>query len=446
MPKIKLLVVEDDDLMLNMLRDNLTREGYEVTGATDGLQALAKFKEGGFDLVLMDIKLPKMDGVTLLKRIKNTVSDVPCIMMTAYGTVETAVSAMKLGAFDYIGKPFLFEELSQIIKNALELSSLRKENLLLKERLGERNSLNNIVGKNPLMQKIYKTIEIASPGNTTIMIEGESGTGKELIADAIHALSERKFGPLVKVNCSALPETLLESELFGHEKGAFSDAVKMRIGRFELANKGTIFLDDIDDLSPAVQVKLLRVLQEREFERVGSSETLKADVRVISATKTDLKKKILEGTFREDLYYRLNVVLVKLPALRERPSDIPLLVNHFLAYYNKNTKKAVKISPEAMLLLIKYAWPGNVRELENLIESMVCLSEKETITPDLLPEHFRKKDAWKAVSLKKALRETEKEHIIRALEHSAGVKKKAAEILGITPKTLWEKIKDFDIE
>lgn len=446
MEKIKILVAEDDDLMLNMLKDKLSRAGYEVIGAVDGLQALLDFQQGGFELVLMDIKLPKMDGVTLLKKIKQAVPEVPCIMMTGYGTVETAVAAMKLGAYDYIGKPFLFEELAQIISNALELSSLKKENLLLKERLKERSSLNNIIGKSPAIQDIYKTLEIVAPGNTTIMVEGESGTGKELIADAIHALSDRKFGPLVKVNCSALPETLLESELFGHEKGAFSDAVKMRVGRFELANKGTIFLDDIDDLSPSVQVKLLRVLQEKEFERVGSSTTMKTDVRVISATKTDLKKKIAEKTFREDLYYRLNVVCIKLPALRERSSDIPLLASHFLEHYNKSAGKNIKISPEAMLLLIQYGWPGNVRELENLIESLVCLSEKDTITPEGLPGHLKTKTSWKAVPLKKAVREAEKEHILKALEYSAGVKKKAAEMLGITPKTLWEKIKDFDLE
>jgi len=446
MQKIKILVVEDDDLMLNMLRDNLTRAGYEVVGAADGLDGLTRFQDGGFGLVLMDIKLPKMDGVSLLKRIKNTASDVPCIMMTAYGTVETAVSAMKLGAFDYIGKPFLFEELSGIIKNALELSSLRKENLLLKERLGERSSLSNIIGKSRSMQEIYRTIEIAAPGNTTIMVEGESGTGKELIAEAIHALSDRKEGPLIKVNCSALPETLLESELFGHEKGAFSDAVKKRIGRFELANKGSIFLDDIDDMNLSVQVKLLRVLQEKEFERVGSSETIKTDVRVISATKSDLKKKIAAGTFREDLYYRLNVVRIKLPPLRERAADIPLLVEHFLEYYNKSAKKEVKIAPEAVLVLTRYNWPGNVRELENLIESLVCLSEKKIITPEGLPEHLKNAKKWQAVSLKKAVREAEKEHIIRALEFSSGVKKKTAEMLGITPKTLWEKIKEFEIE
>ncbi|OGF44463.1 MAG: hypothetical protein A2231_10550 [Candidatus Firestonebacteria bacterium RIFOXYA2_FULL_40_8] len=442
MEKIKVLVVEDDDLMLNMLLGKLQKAGFFVTAAGDGLEGLVKSKEDDFSLALIDLNLPKLDGVALLSKIKETLPDMVCIMMTGYGTVETAVSAMKLGAFDYVTKPFIFEELLRIMNNALELQSLKKENLLLKERLGERGKLNNIIGKSRGMQEVYRLIEAVAQGLTSVLILGESGTGKELVAEAIHNLSERKAGPLIKVNCSALTESLLESELFGHEKGSFTGADKRRIGRFEMADHGTIFLDDIDDMKPAVQVKLLRVLQEREFERVGGTETIKTDVRVITASKTDLKEKIADGTFREDLYYRLNVVQIPLPPLWDRISDLPLLAEHFLKQYNKKTGKNVSFAPKTLQVMMNYNWPGNIRELENLVERFVSLSESREILPGELPLYFKEKKKWKAVPLKKALKEAEKEHILKALEYTKGQKKKAAELLGITPKNLWEKMKE----
>ncbi|MEI7905696.1 MAG: sigma-54 dependent transcriptional regulator, partial [Candidatus Firestonebacteria bacterium] len=296
------------------------------------------------------------------------------------------------------------------------------------------------------MEDVFKLIESVAQYNTTVLIQGENGTGKELAAEAIHALSPRKDRALIKLNCSALPETLLESELFGHEKGAFTDAARRKIGRFELAEGGSIFLDDIDDMKPAAQVKLLRVLQQREFERVGGTETIKADVRVISATKADLKERIKEGTFREDLYYRLNVVQVNLPPLRDRGEDIPQLADHFLKKFNNLTKKTVELTPQVLQIIGRYYWPGNIRELENLIEKLVSLSSRKEIIPEDLPPYFFEKKEWKAGSLASVVKQAEKEHILLMLEHAGGVKKNAAEQLGISTKTLWEKMKEFGID
>ncbi len=442
----RILLIEDDDLMLNMLEDNLGRAGFSTASAIDGIEGVDKFKKSDFELVILDLKLPKLDGISVLKRIKEAAPDTVCIIMTGYGTVETAVQAMKLGAFDYLTKPFLVEEMLLLVKNGLELQSLKKENMILRNRIGPSGSLGNIIGKSRVMENVFRLIESVAQYNTTVLIQGENGTGKELAAEAIHKLSPRKNGPLIKLNCSALPEALLESELFGHEKGAFTDAIRKKIGRFELADGGTIFLDDIDDMKPSAQVKLLRVLQQREFERVGGTETIKTDVRVISATKADLREKIKDGSFREDLYYRLNVVQVNLPPLRERSGDIPSLASHFLKKFNGTTKKETELDPAVLLAMGSYYWPGNIRELENMMERLVSLAAKKEITVSELPAYFIEKTAWKESSLDSVVRKAEKEHILLTLEHAGGVKKKTAEILGISAKTLWEKSKEYGID
>ncbi len=444
--KPRILLIEDDDLMLNMLEDNLGRSGYSTSSAVDGLEGIEKFKKNDFELVILDLKLPKLDGISVLKRIKETSPDAVCVIMTGYGTVETAVQAMKIGAFDYLTKPFLAEEMILVVKNGLELLSLKKENMMLKNRLGPSGKLANIIGKSRLMENVFRLIESVAQYSTTVLIQGENGTGKELAAEAIHKLSPRRDGPLIKLNCSALPEALLESELFGHEKGAFTDAIRKKIGRFELADGGTIFLDDIDDMKPSAQVKLLRVLQQREFERVGGTETIKTDVRVISATKADLREKVKDGSFREDLYYRLNVVPVNLPPLRDRSDDIPALAAHFLFKFNTAMQKDTELNPAVLLAMGRYYWPGNIRELENLIERLVSLATAREITVSGLPPYFLEKKEWKESSLDSVVKQAEKEHILLTLEHSGGVKKKAAEMLGISAKTLWEKSKEYGIE
>ncbi|NQV18955.1 MAG: sigma-54-dependent Fis family transcriptional regulator [Armatimonadetes bacterium] len=446
MEKQKILIVEDDDLMQGMLKDSLNNSGYEVTLASDGLEGLRNFQKSDYDLVLLDIKLPKINGIKLLQKIKEISQETIIIIMTAYGTVETAVQAMKIGAYDYITKPFLSDELILIMQKGLELQKLKRENILLRKELKHQFSLRNIIGKSKVMQEIYQLIEIVAPSRSTVLIQGESGTGKELIAEAIHHLSDQKDKPLIKVSCGALPETLLESELFGHERGAFTNAIKMKKGRFELAHQSTIFLDEVDDMSPVVQMRLLRVLQEREFERVGGTQTIKVNLRIIAASKANLLTLVNEGNFREDLYYRLNVVPIMLPPLHARKRDIPLLVNHFLNNYNTQLHKNVEISTEALQRMMYYNWPGNIRELENLIERLVTVSVKDKITEQDLPEYLRIKKKWSSNKIKMVVQEVEKEHILKILEQAYWKKKETAEILGITPKSLWEKMKKYNIE
>jgi len=449
----KILIVEDEELMQVTLRDALLKEGYEVSVASDGEEGWQKFKEICPALVLADLKMPGIDGITLLEKVKQISPETMVIMMTAYGTIESAVQSIKLGAYDYITKPFLLEDMILLVKRALEVYNLREENKLLREKLKPRSKLQGLVGKSEKMQEVYQLITTVAKTNATVLIYGETGTGKELVAEAIHNLSPRKDKPLIKVSCSALPETLLESELFGHEKGAFTDAVSRKIGRFEMADGGTLFLDDVDDIKPEVQVKLLRVLQERKFERVGGTETLQVDVRLIAAAKKDLLELVHEGKFREDLYYRLNVIPIYLPPLRERKDDIPLLVNHFIEKYSHRLlqtgegKSKKEISPEALQILIWYDWPGNVRELENVIERIVTLSSsKEIITPMDLPSFLKPKKKDETKPIQNVVKEAEKEHIIKILTQTKGHKKEAAKILGITPKTLWQKIKEYGIE
>ena len=444
----KILLVDDEELMRITLHDSLTKEGYEVSVSCDGEDGWKKFKEVYPALILSDLKMPGIDGITLLEKVKGISPETMVIMMTGFGTIESAVQAMKLGAYDYITKPFLPEDIILLVKRALEVYDLREENRRLRQKLKERNKLEGLFGKNEKMQEAYQLITTVAKTTATVLVYGETGTGKELVAQAIHNLSPRKDKPLIKVSCSALSETLLESELFGHEKGAFTDAVSRKIGRFEMADKGSLFLDDVDDIKPEVQVKLLRVLQERKFERVGGTETLKVDVRIIVASKRDLLELVKEGKFREDLYYRLNVIPLYLPSLRDRKDDIPVLANHFIEKYapvgGKNKKE---ISPEALQLLFWYDWPGNVRELENVIERIITLSDKKEITPADLPSFLReteKKDKIKPIQ--DVVKESEKSHIIKALAQTKGRKKEAAKILGITPKTLWQKTKEYGIK
>jgi DNA-binding NtrC family response regulator len=446
MNKFKILIVEDDVLMQRMLKDSLSENGFSVAIASDGRAGLTKFQKTSFDLILLDIKLPKMNGVELLKRIKEISDESIVIMMTAFGDVETAVEAMKAGAYDYITKPFSPDELILIMQRGLELQKLKSENILLRKELKQQYSLGNLIGKSKAMQDIYHLIEIIAPGKSTVLIQGESGTGKELVAEAIHHLSDQKDKPLIKVSCGALPETLLESELFGHEKGSFTNAVKMKKGRFELANNGTIFLDDVDDMSPLVQMRLLRILQEREFERVGGTETIKVDLRIITASKVDLLTLVDEGKFRKDLYYRLNVVPIIIPPLNQRKRDIPLLVKHFMKNLNLQLNKNTEMSPEAVQIMLNYDWPGNIRELENLIERLVTLSVSGKIKVSDLPEYLCEKKKAGPDNLKLRVQDVETEHIRKILEQTNWKKNKAAEILGISAKYLWEKMKKYNIE
>jgi DNA-binding NtrC family response regulator len=370
-----ILIVEDEPKMLRLLELNLAEEGYATLAAPDAETGLKLLRQEKVDLVLTDLKLPHMDGLEFLQSVKRSNTQIPVILMTAYGTVETAIDAMKAGASDYVLKPFSMEEIKLIIHKELDVRRLREENRDLREALGERYRFENIVALSAKMQEVLAIVERVAPTNSTVLLGGESGVGKDMIARAIHQHSRRASGPFIKINCTAIPENLLESELFGFEKGAFTGAMTAKPGKFELADKGTIFLDEIGDVPGAIQVKLLRVLQEREFERLGGTKTLKVDVRVLAATNQDLRAALEQGTFREDLYYRLNVVPISIPPLREHKEDIPYLVDHFLARLARESAKPItSITPAAMRLLMDFHWPGNIRELENIIERAVALS------------------------------------------------------------------------
>jgi two-component system, NtrC family, response regulator len=385
-----ILIVDDEKNYLLILEDLLSEEGYHVLTSESAEKGLDIVSENDLDVVITDMKMPGMDGMTFLERIHIQDPDLPIIMMTAYGSVEKAVEAMRKGAFDYILKPFKNEELKLTIRKAIDHYVLVRRNRHLTQELQERYQFANIIGKSAPMQRIYQLVEKVAPSKATILITGESGTGKELIARAIHFNSPRRDLSFISVNCGALPETLLESELFGHERGAFSGAVNLRKGRFELAHEGTLFLDEISEMSAPLQVKLLRVLQEMEFERVGGSQTIKVDVRVVAASNRNLKSEVAQRRFRSDLFYRLNVVHIPLPSLRERSDDIPLLVSHFLAKFSEEgARSQLSIEPEALRILLDYSWPGNVRELENVIERAVILSNGEKITVKDLPQEIR---------------------------------------------------------
>lgn len=450
----RILVIDDEENMLELYSRILGKEGYKVTTALTAEEALDLFRSKVFDLIIADLALPGMNGVELLKKVKEEDPDIPYILITAYGTVESAVEAMKLGAFDYIPKPFQTEELKIVIKKALKEYQLAQELKRLRSEVKERYSFGNIVGRSKKMLAIFDLVGRVAASNSTVLIQGESGTGKELIARAIHYNSLRKDKPFVAIDCSILPETLLESELFGHVRGAFTGAMKAKKGLFEEANGGTIFLDEIGNISLPIQAKLLRVLQEREIKPLGSTETIKVDVRIIAATNTDLKELVASGAFREDLYYRIAVIPIVLPPLRERKEDIPLLVDCFLEKFSKENNKPLKrITPKALALLTEYDWPGNVRELENIIERAVLVSDSEEIDESCFPSEIRRlgdESVSLNISLKgevnKVKGSVEIEAIKKALALCGGNKTLAAKKLGISRSSLYNKLKEYGIK
>lgn len=444
------LIADDEKSILIPLKDDLTSAGHNVVAATDGFEAMNLARKRSFDCIITDIKMPGLDGIELLKEVKKEYEDTQVIIITGYGTIESAVEAMKMGAYDYILKPFFNEEILLILEKIARMKELQEENIRLKQELEDLHGFENIVGKSRKMLEIFKLIRIVSQTDSNVLIRGESGTGKELIARAIHYNSPRRNKPLVALSCAALPPTLLEAELFGHEKGAFTDACKQKIGRFEKANGGTIFLDDIDDMSLPTQVKLLRVLQEREIERLGGEELILVDIRVVAAAKRDLEEMAGKGEFREDLYYRLNVVQIELPTLRDRREDIPLLVWHFVKKYGKG--KEYDIKPDVMDALCAYSWPGNVRELENAVERAIALSGESRVLKKeyLIRTSSHHKKAFAVPKdlrpLKEVMESMEKGYLKEVLKITGGHKAQAAKILGISRKNLWEKIREFGLE
>ncbi|MEJ2730427.1 MAG: sigma-54 dependent transcriptional regulator [Deltaproteobacteria bacterium] len=450
------LVVDDDSAHRTMLRTLIDGWGYAVSEADDGSAAIEKIKESAFDLVLMDVRMVRVSGLEALETIKRINPAIPVIIMTAYSSVETAVKALKQGAHDYLTKPLDFDKLKLTIDRAMEHTRLKEENRLLRETLGQQFDSQNIIGRSPAMLKLLETVSQVAPSEATVLISGDSGTGKELIAGAIHFNSLRKNGPFVKINCAAITETLLESELFGHEKGAFTGADRRKEGRFRQAHGGTLLLDEVSEMSLMMQVKLLRAIQEREFNRVGGESTIQVDVRVIAATNKDLKDQINEGTFREDLYYRLNVVELKVPPLSERKEDIPLLALHFLETFAAKNRKEIKgFTPGAMDNLIHYDWPGNVRELMNAVERAVILARSGYLDEgdfpfmkDLIPENNGEDSIGPDAPILRGeapLEVIEKAAILKTIEATNGNKSEAARRLGITRKTLHKKLKAYGV-
>lgn len=448
--KPRILIVDDELIIRESLSDWLLESGYEVEAVEDGFKALNEIKKKKWDLLLVDLKMLGMDGIDVMREAKKISGKLPVVIITAYPTVDTAVQAMKEGAYDYIVKPFNPEEIDLVIRNIIAHQKLVKENIYLRQELKRRYQFKDIIGKSRKMQEVLVLVKTVAKSNSTVLIQGESGTGKELIARAIHSTSPRSKRPFVAVSCAALPETLLESELFGHEKGAFTDAVSLRKGKFELADKGTLFLDEVGDMSQKTQADLLRVLEEREFTRIGGSEVIKVDVRVISATNKELEKLVKEEKFREDLYYRLNVVGIQVPPLRERKEDIPLLAEHFLTKYSIENKKGIEfIDEDALRLLMRYNWPGNIRELENVIERAIVVAKKDFIGLDELPPSVKgkPKEALQSsvVDHNLSLQEIEKRHISQVLEATNWNIKEAANTLRIDRTTLYNKIKKYKL-
>jgi len=451
--KSTILVVDDDNAHRTMLRTLIGGWGYAVVEADDGAAAIQKVQEQSYDLVLMDVRMVKVSGLEALDKIKAYNPAIPVIIMTAYSSVETAVDALKQGAHDYLTKPLDFEKLKITLQRAMEHTRLQEENRLLKESLGKQFDRQNIIGRSAAMIHLLETVAQVAPSEATVLITGESGTGKELIAGAIHFNSTRKKGPFVKLNCAAITETLLESELFGHEKGAFTGADRRKEGRFVLADGGSLFLDEVSEMAMTMQVKLLRVLQEREITRVGGEDTIKVDVRLIAATNKNLEDLIANGKFREDLYYRLNVVGLEIPPLQQRKEDIPLLARHFLDVFSEKNRKAIKgFTPRAMDQLIKYPWPGNVRELMNAVERAVVLSRTDYLAhADFsfvhgdAPADAQSGEETARISLdgEVSLEEVEKATILKTLEAAGGNKSETARRLGITRKTLHKKLKAY---
>ena len=448
----KILVIDDEEHMCWALEKGLRQEGYQVITATRGKQGLELLRNETPSLVILDLKMPEMDGLEVLIKAKDLLPNLPVIMITAHGTIDTAIEAMKLGATDYITKPFDLDELKLVVKQAIMVSHLQEEVSFLRSELNKRYG--RIVGNSQAIQDVCTLIERVADSNATVLITGESGTGKEVSALSIHQLSSRREKPFVPINCAALPESLLESELFGHEKGAFTGAVARKLGRFELANHGTLFLDEVTEMPLSMQVKLLRVLQERQFERVGGTESIKVDVRVIAATNRDPLESIRNGTFREDLYYRLNVLPIHLPPLRERKEDISLLVMHFLEKFNPSHNQF--ISPDAMGLLLSYEWPGNIRELQNVVERAVILSQGHEIKSHHLPKEIQRTPTSKIEEQQELIinfpdqgisfEDVEKELILKAMEKSNGNQTKAAQLLGITRSALLYRAQKYQLK
>jgi DNA-binding NtrC family response regulator len=445
MKSCKILIVDDELSVRTSLQEWFLEEGFNVETAESGEEALNKMQTGPFDLILLDIKMPGMDGITLQKKIKDIDEDAIIIIMTAYASVDTAVEALKLGAFDYVTKPFDPDDLSQLIRNALKQKELSTENLQLKEKISELSGVDEIIGQSEEMKRVFEMVNTVAETDSTVLIRGESGTGKELIARAIHSRSKRRYFPIVAVNCGAIPETLLESELFGHEKGAFTGAQYRRKGKLELANGGTLFLDEIGDISSKMQIDLLRVLEGKRFTRLGGSEEIKVDFRLICATNKNLEKLVEEEKFLDDLYYRINVFSIFLPPLRKRKSDIIPLANHFIQKYARSMGKTQKPITQAVQdLMLEYSWPGNVRELENAIERAMVIGKSSEITIDDLPLHINAGE--KTTSKKVKLSDLEKDHILRILEETGGNVTKAANLLGIDRVTLYNKMKKYGVK
>lgn len=456
--KSRILVVDDEESIREFLDIMLRKEGYEVTMAEDGAKAIDVLKKKTFDLVISDMQMPQVTGMELLKHVKDNFPDLLFMMITAFGTTETAVEAMKLGAYDYITKPFKIDEVRIVIGNALKSKNLEVENRALKKELVKENSFQNIIGNSDSMHRIFELVRRVSQAPTNVLITGESGTGKEVVAKAIHYNGPLKDKPFVTINCGAIPENLMESEMFGHKKGSFTGAVIDKSGLFEVADGGTLFLDEVGELPLSIQVKLLRAIQERIIRRVGATDDIKVDVRIIAATNRDLEKMVNDGTFRQDLYYRLNVILIKTPSLRERRDDITLLANHFLKKYNDRlTKNIGGISQEAMEILKKYDYPGNVRELENIIERTVALEAGSTILPESLPPFVNTPSGRKMASsqeieigaegidLDRIVGQIEKELLIKAIHVANGTKKKAAKLLNISFRSMRYRVEKYGL-
>ena len=442
MTEPRVLVVDDEKSMRELLAITLERQGYEVSVAEDGEVAIEAVRRDGFDVIITDLRMPNADGLQVLRAAKEHTPETVVIVITAVGSTETAVEAMKLGAYDYITKPFKLDEIHLIIRRALERKRLRDENLYLRKQLETQHRFDNIVGKSARMAEIFDTIRKIADSPSTVMVSGESGTGKELVARAIHFNSQRRTKPFVSVNCGAIPEALMESELFGHVKGAFTGAVANKVGLFSAAEAGTLFLDEITEIPTLLQVKLLRAIQEREVRRVGDTRDLKVDVRLIAASNRELEQAVSEGVLREDLFYRLNVIPIHLPPLRERREDIALLVAHFLQKFGRQLNKDVRgVTPEALAILERYQWPGNIRELENVLERAIVLGGGEVLGADALPESVRRERPMKALEvelpedgmdLEATLDALERRYLQRALDRSGGVQTKAAELLRMT--------------
>ena len=448
-----ILIVDDERNTREGLKHFLSGLDYDVYVAESGKEAISIVRKERPEVVLTDLKMPEMDGITLLHEIKRIKPDAIVIVLTAYGTVENAVQAMKAGAFYYLTKPINFEELELTLKKALSQRSLEHENIRLREELiRERHEAGEIIGESEIIRKLISICKQIAQSDSAVLIQGESGTGKELFAHLIHSESPRAHQPFVTIHMSALTETLLASELFGHERGAFTGAAERKIGRFERAHGGTLFLDEVAEIPESMQIKLLRVLQSGEFERVGSTKTLRADVRLVCATNKNLKEQVEAGKFREDLFYRINVILLEIPPLRERPEDIPLLIKHYLKFFSERNRKAIdKISPEALQLLTKYEWPGNIRELKNIIERLVVLSRLNVLTAEHIPDDIKgnKKMLTKSSSTGKAvntLQEMEEEMIRKTLLDLSHNKSVAAKKLGISRRTLYRKMEEYKIE